>query len=428
MGEDVVKTLVERGVQMPNPGAVTVGEEVDPARISADGVVIFPGCRIAGADTWISANARLGSGGPVILENCRLGPDTELASGVFQDVVFMGKNRIGPGAHFRKGTILEESAGAAHSVGLKETVLFPFVTLGSLINFCDCLMAGGTGPQDHSEVGSSFIHFNFTPNQDKATPSLLGDVPRGVMLDRPPIFLGGQGGLVGPCRVAFGTVTASGTILRKDVIDEGRLVFEAPRRSFSVPNVPGLYRNIQKIVENNLIYMANLKALEAWYRHFRILFSPGSMPPGLLDGLQAALAENLRERIGRMTQFVGKLPESIAIYRKVMGDQTDSKVISDKKQLVQRWPAAADILQRPAADFESARLRESFLTAARSALDTNSTYTAAVSGLPPETRTLGTAWLQDVVDRTVAGVRSVLNADASAADKTDVGGGSENGR
>jgi len=30
---------------------------------------------------------------------------------------------------------------------------------------------------------------------------LFGDVPRGVMLNQPPIFLGGQGGAVGPIRV-----------------------------------------------------------------------------------------------------------------------------------------------------------------------------------------------------------------------------------
>jgi hypothetical protein len=41
--------------------------------------------------------------------------------------------------------------------------------------------------KDHSEVGSSYIHFNYTPNQDKASASLLGDVPRGVMLREPPM-------------------------------------------------------------------------------------------------------------------------------------------------------------------------------------------------------------------------------------------------
>lgn len=53
-------------------------------------------------------------------------------------------------------------------------------------------MAGGTSRKDHSEVGSSYIHFNYTPDGDKTTPSLICDVPRGVMLNQPPIFLGRQ--------------------------------------------------------------------------------------------------------------------------------------------------------------------------------------------------------------------------------------------
>lgn len=76
---------------------------------------------------------------------------------------------MGSGAHVRGGTILEEEANGAHTVGLKQTILMPFVTLGSLINFCDVLLAGGTSRTNHSEVGSSYIHFNFTPDGDKTT-------------------------------------------------------------------------------------------------------------------------------------------------------------------------------------------------------------------------------------------------------------------
>ncbi len=52
---------------------------------------------------------------------------------------------MGLGAEVREGCLLEEETSGAHAVGLKQTILFPFVTLGSLVNFCDCLMAGGTG-------------------------------------------------------------------------------------------------------------------------------------------------------------------------------------------------------------------------------------------------------------------------------------------
>jgi len=189
--ENVVR-LIDNGVDVHAPLSVEVGDEVDATRISGDGVTIYPGCRIYGEHTVISAGCTLGAEGPVTLDDCRLGPHVALKGGSFKQSVFLEKANVGPGAQVREGCLLEEEASGAHCVGLKQTILFPFVTLGSLINFCDCLMAGGTSRNDHSEVGSSYVHFNYTPDGDKTTASLFGDVPRGVMLDQPPIFLGGQ--------------------------------------------------------------------------------------------------------------------------------------------------------------------------------------------------------------------------------------------
>jgi bifunctional UDP-N-acetylglucosamine pyrophosphorylase/glucosamine-1-phosphate N-acetyltransferase len=211
-----VRLLIEKGVNIPNPLSVDIGEEVDIARISGDGVVIYGGCKVYGKKTLIMSGARLGYEGPVTIEECHIGPNVELRGGSFCNSVFLQDANMGYGAEVRDACILEEQANGAHVVGLKHTILFPFVTLGSLINFCDCLMAGGTSRRNHSEVGSSYIHFNYTPNQDKATPSLIGDVPRGVMLNQSPIFLGGQGGLVGPSRLGYGTVIAAGVIYRGD--------------------------------------------------------------------------------------------------------------------------------------------------------------------------------------------------------------------
>jgi len=194
-----IEELLDKGVVIPDPYNVYIGDEVDTGRISGNGVIIYPGCKIYGSSVLILDKVKIGREGPVTLENCQVGPDVNLKSGFLKEAVFLKGASLGSGSHVREGTILEEEAGIAHTVGLKQTILFPYVTLGSLINFCDCFMSGGTGRKDHSEVGSSYIHFNYTPGQDKATPSLLGDVPNGVMLKQSPIFLGGQGGLVGPC-------------------------------------------------------------------------------------------------------------------------------------------------------------------------------------------------------------------------------------
>jgi UDP-N-acetylglucosamine/UDP-N-acetylgalactosamine diphosphorylase len=189
-----VEKLLQKGARIPNPDCVEIGPEVDVERISGEGVVIHSGCRIFGDRTLILPGARLGDEGPVTVENCQVGPGTELRGGFFREAVFLEQVRCGLGAHVREGTILEEQASIAHAVGLKQTILFPFVTLGSLINFCDCLMAGGT---DRGTTAKEPYIPQLHPNQDKATPSLIGDVPRGDVEQRRYFWGAGRHGRPG---------------------------------------------------------------------------------------------------------------------------------------------------------------------------------------------------------------------------------------
>jgi bifunctional UDP-N-acetylglucosamine pyrophosphorylase/glucosamine-1-phosphate N-acetyltransferase len=300
-GYERVAALIEKGVTVRAPHTVDIGDEVDLSRISGTDVVIYPGCRIYGAETVISAGARLGAEGPVTVEGCYLGPKVELKGGYVRRSVFLDKASMGSGAHVREGCLLEEEASGAHCVGIKQTILLAYVTLGSLINFCDCLMTGGTDRVDHSEVGSSYIHFNYTPDGDKCTPSLFGDVPRGVMLDQAPIFLGGQGGAAGPVRVSFGTVIVAGCILREDILEDGRLVVVGAHREAKRRHIGRTYGGLAKIVRNNVIYLANLVALEQWYREVRQPFFARQEFGGLVfDGALALLAGAKEERVKRL--------------------------------------------------------------------------------------------------------------------------------
>ena len=224
-----VARLVAMGVRIVDPRQTFIDGDVDPGRIDPT-AILHPGTRLSGARTFVGPGAVVGREGPAALVNAVLGEGAVVASGYVEEAVLLRGARLGADAHVREGTLLEEEASTAHAVRLKHTVLLAFVTLGSLVNFCDVLMAGGTSRQDHSEVGSGFIHFNFTPwgrAGDKATPSLLGDVVRGVFLDQPRIFLGGAGGMVGPRVVGYGSVVGAGQVLRRDV-PEGRLVVAPP--------------------------------------------------------------------------------------------------------------------------------------------------------------------------------------------------------
>ena len=296
---DKVVQLINKGVDIPNPLTIDLGDEVNIDHISGKGVRIYPGCRIYGKQTVISSGSQIGYEGPVTIDNCQLGPRVELKGGYFNKSVFLEKANMGSGAQVREGCILEEEANGAHCVGIKQTILFPFVTLGSLINFCDCLMAGGTSRKDHSEVGSSYIHFNFTPDGDKTTASLIGDVPRGVMLNQPAIFLGGQGGIVGPLRMGYGNVVAANSVLRKDFIEDNKLIVGKTHTGKTINFRPGAYPNIRRIVENNIIYIANLMALEEWYIHVRRPFFDSQefgrlIFAGLLDKLTLAKKERIK--------------------------------------------------------------------------------------------------------------------------------------
>ena len=117
-------------------------EAIDPKRVCA-GAVLYPGTRLIGARTFIGPRAKVGTEGPAVLDDTAIGEDSEVASGYLKDSVILRKSRVGSGAHIRVGTLLEEEASTAHAVGLKHTVLMSFVTLGSLINFCDGLISGG---------------------------------------------------------------------------------------------------------------------------------------------------------------------------------------------------------------------------------------------------------------------------------------------
>jgi UDP-N-acetylglucosamine/UDP-N-acetylgalactosamine diphosphorylase len=397
MSENKVQALLSRGVVVPCPASVEVGAEVDPERI-APGVVIHTGCRIAGAQTSIGPGSELGAEAPATVEDCQLGARVALKGGYFSGATFLDGANMGSGAHVRAATLLEEEAGGAHAVGLKQTLFLPFVTAGSLINFCDALMAGGTSRRNHSEIGSSYIHFNFTPHQDKATPSLVGDVPKGVMLDRAPIFLGGQGGLVGPVRIAYGTVIPAGLICRQDITDEGGLYTPPPApgapRAFRV----GAYRAIGRIVTNNLIYIGNTQALKLWYRLVRQrMMTADPFSRACYDGAMGRIDAVLDERIKRLADLSERMVRSLEFARVDISLALPPALAAQQQALIDRWPEMEPRLRADPVPETGSRERDAFLSSWER-IDTATPYIKAVGSLSPEAKKAGTAWLQAVVD------------------------------
>lgn len=401
---DKIIQLIDKGVHIPNPLSIDIGDDLDIDQISGNGVKIYPGCRIYGEKTVITAGAQIGYEGPVTIEDCQIGPNVELKDGYFSKAVFLEKVNLGLGAHIREGCILEEEANGAHCVGLKQTILFPFVTLGSLINFCDCLMAGGTSRKDHSEVGSSYIHFNFSSDGDKTTPSLIGDVPRGVMLNQPRIFLGGQGGIIGPLRIGYGNVVAAGTILRKDSLEDNKLIVGKTHRAVITDFVPKLYPGISRVVGNNIIYIANLMALEQWYmnvrRPFFVLQEFGEM---IYDGVLGNLGLAKKERIKRLRM----LADNQADFNK--NNKLGSRAASRKRELYERIDQICDLFSGEISEKVGEKDRNRFLSAFEEHRDENpGNYVEVVQSLPKDVSQEGTRWLKQIIDEVCQKAAAIL--------------------
>jgi bifunctional UDP-N-acetylglucosamine pyrophosphorylase/glucosamine-1-phosphate N-acetyltransferase len=408
--ETKIAQLIARGVRLSCPESIEIGEEVEVDRISGDGVIIHAGSKILGDATVILRGAVIGFEAPATVKNCQIGPGVELKGGFFEDAVFLANAKAGLGSHVREASIFEEQASIAHTVGTKHTILFPFVTLGSLINFCDCLMAGGTSRKNHSEVGSSYVHFNFTPNQDKVTASLIGDVPKGVMLNQAPIFLGGQGGLIGPCRLAYGTTVAAGTIVRKDELRPGRLLYGGNLKAGNQPYPPGRYRNEKRVIQNNIIYIANLIALGQWYRHVRSQFISEYFTGPLLVGLEEKLNRAISERINRLEALCDKIQISLEMEIKKGGKpESPSPALKQKQEWVTQWPRMQDLLNRGRTESGEASDRDAFLENVRKGIGKKGLdYISVIQGLTPSDAAIGTRWLQGIVDRVVNTALSVV--------------------
>jgi len=402
---ETIRRLIEKGVNIPNPGTLDIGDDVNIDQISGHNVTIYPGCRIYGSKTVISSNCKLGYEAPLTIENCQIGQAVELKGGFAGKSVFLEKSNMGMGAHVREGCLIEEEAGGAHCVGLKQTILFPFVILGSLINFCDCFMSGGTSRSDHSEVGSSYIHFNFTPDADKSTPSLIGDVPRGVMLNQPPIFLGGQGGIVGPARLGFGNVVAAGSILRKDYPLDNQLILDAASRRITRKYIPGAYPDFKRLLENNILYLANLNALEAWYSHVRKPFFE-TQEFGLLlyRGAMEVISGARKERIKRFAAMVEKAASS-------PGSNPDSDAVKEKQTVFKHLGDIETLLKTAIKDEDIDRHREAFLKDfATSRKNGPAGYIETIKNLPPDVAAGGVHWLQKVVDYYCQSTATVISS------------------
>jgi hypothetical protein len=236
-------------------------------------------------------------------------------------------------------------------------------------------------------------------------------VPRGVMLREPPIFLGGQGGIVGPLKIGYGAVIPAGVICRQDFKAEGMLWSSPASTEKKKIITAGIYGDINRKVNYNIVYVANLLALRQWYRYVRKeFFSKEKYGDDLYTGACNVLDEAVAERIKQMDVFAKHLENSFASDSKKMKPGVSAGVKRIQKLFLQSWPRMVEYLSGNNEDKISLKVKEKFVKIIQTQSDQDLSYLEAIQTLKPAQVQDGQDWLSKIVEDITTGCLKKFNA------------------
>ena len=394
-----VAKLRDAGVDIWGPDRVYVSADVKLGNIEAGATIHH--ATLTGAGLQIGRGTRIGASGHALVSDCQIGRDVELGAGSYEGATILDRTRVRGYAELRPGTLLEEQVDAAHNVAFKNTVLTANVVTGSLINYCDVFMSGGTSRTNHSEVGSGVVHFNFDPRGDKWS-SLIGDV-RGLLLRSAPVFVGGQCGLVAPVRVDFGAVLAAGSVIRGDVGPE-RVNFEAAENGVIEDFDAEIYTGLKRKFLATAKVVGNLWALDCWYEHVRLAFAAENRKP-LYQAARRQLTTHVSERVRRLMKIIDKLGRSIEKSSKT-GDSRLKALHGEHRMLIEQRQQIDDLLMaRP----EAPEAPKAFLDAYEAGR-ADGNHLEAVRKLDETAAALAQRWLLHVAAAPHAGMTSLFDS------------------
>jgi UDP-N-acetylglucosamine/UDP-N-acetylgalactosamine diphosphorylase len=148
------------------------------------------------------------------------------------------------------------------------------------------------------------------------------------------------------------------------------------------------------VVENNILYVTNLIALEQWYLHVRRMFFEHQEFGHLIF---SAILENLQtakeERIKRLKDMAAKMPESS---NKEKGGTT---ILKAKQEFYEKAKLLEELLTNDAAKTAGQKKRDQFLNAfVKHREETGGPYIEVIQSLIPSVSKEGTQWLDAIVD------------------------------
>ncbi len=416
----IVEKLQNKGVQIPAPNQIQIGEEVIADNIEPN-VVLLPGIVIQGSKTMLGQGTVLGPGGTFC--NVRCGRRVKLQTGYYENCVFLNGTEIRSNAEMRAGTIFMEEAQAAHTVGCKMTILGMRVILGSLINFCDVFVSGGNEePFGFTEIGSGAIHYNFTPNGLKFG-SLIGPGALGEMYGLyPKTFIGGQTQIIAPTMIGHQVLVPAGTSVRQP-IPSGVLSIDSALAPGKKAYQPSLITSAKEKFWLTAVLIIHYQALSRYFTVIRKTFAQ-SHHDAFLEHLYEQANEmiqiNIQERLKWLfsqterhepANLFGKLSTSLKLHQQELNKRSKNKIsfylqqIEEHSILLMHKDLLEKQLQQTAPQIPQ---EVEFLSACQPYIEACASYAEFITSLPFELKRQGQNWLQTLITQMISQIQETL--------------------
>ena len=337
-----LEKLMAKGVNILAPESVIVGEEVNPDNVEP-GAVVGPGTKILGAETMIGAGTEIQ--GAAIIKNSLLGRNCSLAAGEYVDSVLLDRCSTVGWARVRGHSAWEEGSNSAHNCDTKTTLLGYKITLGSLINFCNVLMLGGTSPRLEvgAEVGSGTINFNFLPFGPTVGALIKPSTVVGSMespflvCEGAPtryVFVGGHCSIIAPVVIGLGTVVAAKSRVNPGIYGDDKLIGGGNIEKPLVMDVSKVrvLKDMTPKYEILIRQMATTVAFRKWC-DLRVAWARRNN----LDEFEVRLMEGFAGKVDKYMEALEAYGDNIAKYLLASDDNSRPDSLKRNKAMAARW-------------------------------------------------------------------------------------------
>ena len=197
---------LRNGVTMIDPATTYIGPDV----VIEQDVIIQPGTMILG-ETTIGSGTLIGP--HTEIENCVIGKDSVIRQSVVKDSKIGNKANIGPFAHIRPETVLNDHARVGNFVETKKAHIGEGTKVSHLSYIGDAEIG------KHTNIGCGTITVNYDGKEKHQTT--IGD----------HAFIGCNANLIAPVDIGEGALIAAGSTITEDVPKDALAIARAKQAS-----------------------------------------------------------------------------------------------------------------------------------------------------------------------------------------------------